>query len=87
MQNTKCFSLFEEGEKAVLGSEGGGLHAEIVQPTLDCHFEIGHWLSDQHPLVVAACIMAAVWSSDFFHLVEVSVSIRQLTGHGSEYYL
>ena len=39
--------------------------------------------------IVAAYIMATVWSSciNFFHLVGVSVSIRQLTGYGSAYYL
>ena len=33
--------------------------------------------------LVAANVMAA----NFFHVVEVSVPIRQLTGYGSEYYL
>ena len=39
--------------------------------------------------IVAVSVMTTVQSphSNFFHLVEVSVSTRQLTGYGSEYYL
>ena len=59
------------------------------QGSLECCSPWGHKESDMTEWSNGNNIMATVWSSvvKFFHLVRVSVSLKHLTGYGSEYYL
>jgi len=94
-------SIDNQWTRAFIG-RGRGLHAETAQSALTVILKlivfstVSLQFPDRFvtislravPGIVAAYVMAVVWSScSFFHLVGVSLCTKQPKRHGSEYYL